>query len=118
MSTKIDAMNDAFFPIAENMKAKDMTARLILAAVSLTVLLTKPSIEIMNILVVMSVYLFTTAVLRWDPIYSLAGVRRGEQALQLETSNEGTVSSAPGVYKGDRAANDTRFPDRKLRQAG
>lgn len=75
MNTKSESLNHAFFSVAENMKTKDAIARLLFVTISVFVMLNKPAVLDIDILEIVSVYLFTTAILRWDPIYALIGVK-------------------------------------------
>lgn len=75
MHTKIDSLDNACISVAENMKVKDAIARLLFVVLFVTGMLDKPAILDIDILEVVSVYLFTTAILQWDPLYALIGVK-------------------------------------------
>lgn len=73
MSTNDHFMNDDFRFFAVNMKTGEAVFRLVLAAALIAVLIADPSMEYKMLLVVAAVYLFTTAITRWEPLYAGMG---------------------------------------------
>jgi hypothetical protein len=118
MNTKIDVVNDASNFVAENVKEKDATGRLFLAAVSLVALfVVVPKIQIMNYLEVLAVYLFSTAIIRWDPFYAIAGIRLDSELSKPHAHSEASLSSSVERGANSHAANESDDPIKDLRKA-
>lgn len=118
MNTKNDVINDAYFSVAENMNEKDVIARLLLVAISVAALLGEPAVLLLNLLMIAAVYLFTTAILRWDPFYALVGMQLDKKTRTPKVHIEGLVSRGVGLEGSDLPANDPSHPDENPRRAG
>jgi hypothetical protein len=117
MSTKIDFVNDTYISVAENMKGKDAASRLILAAACLATLFITPIIPAINLLEILAVYLFSTAIIRWDPVYAIAGIRLNNESSKTNAYSEGSVSINVGRGTNSHAANDSHEPISDVRKA-
>ena len=119
MNANNNVVNGAFISVAENMKAKDATVRLLLSAALVGVIFTVQPINYLGSIVLALVYLFTTAITHWDPIYSFFGLQLNEK----QTSNpsglsEGSVSVGIDQYSPGPVANDSHSPDDHLKKVG
>lgn len=114
-----DVVNDAFVSVAENMKAKDASVRLLLTAVLVGVIITAQPIQYLGLIVPVLAYLFTTAVTRWDPLYSFLGLElRKNQASNPADLSVGSVSAGIVPHASTPVANDSHSPDDQLKKAG
>ena len=119
MNANNNVVNDAFVSVAENMKTKDATVRLLLTAALIGVIITAQPIQYLGLIVLVLTYLFTTAITRWDPLYLFLGRKLKEnQASNPSGLSEGSVSTGIDSYASTPVANDSHSPDDHLRKAG
>jgi len=118
MSTKTNVLNDAFIPVAVNVEVKDAIARLLITMGCLAILMTAPPIPIINILMVTAVYMFSTALISWDPLYALIGIRLHQEGNETEIYNEGSVSFRAGSQGAEMEANEIRNNECEMKKAG
>ena len=120
MNTKTTIVNDAFISIDENMQYRESFVRLFLTASLLSVIFVDPTIQLKFLYVVPALYLYTTALMKWDPIYALL------RSFKIGDMNHKSVNQIKSVRMADIAADDkgnaandvpTRF-DGGLKNAG
>jgi hypothetical protein len=119
MNTKIDVVNDTFISVAENIQVKDAAARLLITAVLIAGLLSAPPVHYMGTMVAAVAYLFTTAIMRWDPLYALLGLGLLEKKPSYSArQSEGSVSHDVDSRKASQAANDAYADEDHLKKTG
>lgn len=118
MNTRIRIMNDAFMSISENMGKKDAFSRYLLTAILIGMLLAVPPISYLNPITIAANYLFTTALMRWDPIYALLGLRFAHDLPVSGRQSEGQLRSVVAVKTFHRVANDSHHSTISLKKAG
>lgn len=79
MNANNHVVNDAFVSVAENMQAKDAITRLLLTAVLIGTLIVVQPIQYLGLIALVIIYLFTTAITRWDPLYAMLGLRLADE---------------------------------------
>ena len=119
MNAKVNVIDDASSFISENMTAMDARVRYALCVVSTGALFLIPPAYVMSLLIVVSGYLFTSALTRWDPMYALFGLRTGKQHRFLADNmlKDGVIENSVGPHNGP-ASNDAQQADQPLRKAG
>lgn len=119
MNTKIRSVNDAFLSISENMGKKDAFTRYLLTAALIGILLAVPPVLYLNPITIAANYLFTTALMRWDPVYSLLGISFAyEESSVFAMQIEAKIRHDLGVRAFDGVANDSHHSSNKLKKAG
>ena len=119
MNTTIDVMNDASISVSENIQAKHAIVRLMLVAALIGTMLVAPPVQYMIALVVAMTYLFTTAILRWDPLYALFAPRPADSEVTLPLNQYADiVRNDIGSQGTDWAANDSHEPGHEMKKAG
>ena len=119
MNASNNVVNDAFVSVAENMKAKDAVLRLLLTAVLIGALVTVQPIQYLDSMVPVLAYLFTTAITRWDPLYSLFGLQLHDEKISKPAGlSEGSVSAGINPHTSTPVANDSHGSDDHLKNAG
>ena len=113
MNTTVTALNNALKKsnsfYAENMESREAILRLLLAAVSLGLLFAASSVAHMMLLVSVAVYLFATAMMQWDPLYTVLTKKMSDTIMDATIGkSEGLVHHGIGSQDSFQAANDTK----------
>lgn len=120
METKANAMNAILKSTDENMRNLDVAARLFLSASLLSVFFVDPAIQHKILYVVPALYLFTSAIMKWDPIYAvLRNYRNYRMPLKISIRMEGRDTVADATSGNDaRAANDPHRSEDRFKETG
>jgi hypothetical protein len=122
MERTVKTKNTELASIDKNMRQRESVLRLILSAFLVSVLLIDPSIQLKIFYVVSSLYLFTTALIKWDPIYAMLGEHRANvessgsavSMVLMRPSNIDEVESRAGIF----SANDSGESEGERKKAG
>jgi len=71
MNRQFEMMNDVDSIVNENMRQRESVVRLMLSAALLSVFFIYPAMPFKFLYVVPALYLFTTALVKWDPVYAI-----------------------------------------------
>ena len=119
MKTKVVTKNNAAVSVDENVGQRETIVRLVLSAALVSVLFVDTTIPHKILYVVPAIYLYTTAIINWDPVYALLRSYRAtgtssEQITQMENANAGDVGLRSDKY----AVNDSHEFEGGLKKAG
>lgn len=119
MSTKKLFVNDDFAFFAVNMKTTEAIIRLVFAATLIGVLMAEPTMAYKMLLVVVAVYLFTTAITRWEPLYAWMGRNpmKTDVSHLRRHKNEGDLRHDIHHDHGVRPANDGKGNDKGIKSS-
>jgi hypothetical protein len=120
METNANAMNAIFKSTDENMRNLDMAARLFLSALLLSVIFVDPAIQHKMLYVVPALYLYISAIMKWDPIYAvLRNIRNYRVPLKTSIRMEGRDTVTDATSGNDvLAANDPHRSEDRFKETG
>jgi hypothetical protein len=119
MVTKVKVVNDAYIPLDENMSRWEALIRMVLSAALVGVLFAQPAIGFKILFVMLSVYLFATAIIKWDPAYALVKRLTVDKAsLPSFDSPKGILVTDMAAKHARRAGNDSQGSGDGLKKAG
>jgi hypothetical protein len=119
MNTRISVINDAFLSISENMGKKDAFLRYLLTAFLIGILLAVPPVRDLDPITIAANYLFTTTLMRWDPIYALFGLRFAQERSKIPyLQNEGDLRDDLAIKGSKQPVNDSHQLVSKLEKTG
>ena len=119
METNIETKKPFISSVAENMQQRESLIRLILSALLVSAIFIDPAIQHKILFADSSLYMFTTAIMKWDPIYALLREYRAngdssEAAIRTESFQMFDIESGDGIS----AANDSAESENELKNTG
>jgi hypothetical protein len=119
MNTKVKVVNDAATLLTENISPWEVLTRTVLSAGLVGVLFVQPTQGSKILFVVLSVYLFATAIVKWDPAYALGKRLRVEKVSlpSLEGLKRAFIEEVV-TDSGRKAVNDPPGDSADCKRAG
>ncbi|MDT8383439.1 MAG: DUF2892 domain-containing protein [Gammaproteobacteria bacterium] len=120
MNTRVELANDAINFVAENMRPQESVLRLLASGFVVLLPFSDPALSVKLLPVVAAVYLFVTAILRWDPLYAVIRWVQWQQAAQPQAvrTSEGAMVENLNRRSNTSAANDRSTSGDDFRKAG
>lgn len=119
MNTRVELANDAVNFVAENMRPRESLLRLLASGFVVLLPFSDPALSVKILPVVAAVYLFVTAILRWDPLYALIRrVQRQYPQPQAVRTSEGAMVENLNRRSNTSAANDRSTSGDDFRRVG
>lgn len=120
MNTRVELANAAVCFVAENMRPRESVLRLLASGFVVLLPFSDPGLSAKILPVVVAVYLFVTAILRWDPLYAVIRRVQWPQPAQPQAvrTSEGAMVENLNHRSNTSAANDRSTSGDDFRRAG
>ena len=119
METNANRMNNRFQPIHENIRNVESIIRLIFSALLISMIFVYPDLQQKMLYVVPALYLFTSALMKWDPLYAgFKSIRNDRMPTSTSIRMEAKDIQDAASGSNSRASNDPHRSEDRLKKAG